>query len=126
MRVAFYTISLFRQVTGIERVALRIAKALKAAGHELVWIAPPGNEPPVEALPEGTTVVLAPYGFSADHITHIRTAVCDHKPDVMVVLIANGVVSLFPLALAGLNIPLLISEHNDPAYYVSRWWGDWI
>ena len=40
MKIGIYTVSLFRQVTGIEKVGLQVAKALTADGHTVTWVAP--------------------------------------------------------------------------------------
>ncbi len=123
MIVGIYTVSLFRQITGIERVGLRLANALIDAGHEVVWITPSGPVAPIEALPAGLTVEHFPIGFSRETVLTLREILVRRQPDVVVAMVTNGIVSIFPPALAGLNIPFIFSEHSDPDFYVQKWWG---
>ncbi|MBT6176884.1 MAG: glycosyltransferase [Deltaproteobacteria bacterium] len=123
MKIGIYTVSLFRQVTGIEKVGLQVAKALTADGHTVTWVAPPGQFAPIAALPAGVSVEHIPYEISLDHAAQLRDIVKRRELDVIVAMTTNGVASTFPVALDGLNTALVFSEHNQPDFYVEKWWG---
>ena len=123
MKVGLYTVSLFRQVTGIEKVGIFLADALIAHGHSVVWITPPGPNPPLESLPAGVSVEFLPYGITPEHVDRVKAIAEQCNLDVIVAMTTNGVASIFPLALRGLNTAFVFSEHNQPDFYVKQWWG---
>lgn len=123
MKIGIYTVSLFRQVTGIEKVGIQVAEALIEDGHTVTWIAPSGPVAPIATLPQGVSVELLPYGISPDHVAALRSIVERRKFDLIIAMVTNGVASLFPVALEGLETALIFSEHNQPEFYVDKWWG---
>ena len=72
MKVGLYTVSLFRQVTGIEKVGIFLADTLIAHGHSVVWITPPGPNPPLESLPAGVSIEFLPYGITPEHVDRVK------------------------------------------------------
>ena len=123
MKVGLYTVSLFRQVTGIEKVGIFLADTLIAHGHSVVWITPPGPNPPLESLPAGVSIEFLPYGITPEHVDRVKAIAEQCNLDVIVAMTTNGVASIFPLALRGLNTAFVFSEHNQPDFYVQQWWG---
>ncbi|MEC8049510.1 MAG: hypothetical protein VX210_01870, partial [Myxococcota bacterium] len=102
MKVGLYTVSLFRQVTGIEKVGISLADALTAHGHSVVWITPPGPNPPLKSLPAGVRIEFLPYGMTLGHVDQVKAIAKQYSLDVIVAMTTNGVASIFPLALSDL------------------------
>ncbi|MCX2782479.1 CDP-glycerol glycerophosphotransferase family protein [Microbulbifer thermotolerans] len=123
MKVCFFTVSLKNKVTGIDVVAVQLANELVARNHEVIFISLTGR-----ARPEGLTLdpSIKTYeiynNLSNKNINLLRSILRKNDPDVVVPMITNSIVAIFVSALKDLNIPLLISEHNDPRFYLKHWW----
>ena len=84
---------------------------------------PARPESPLESLPAGVGIEFLPYGITPEHVDRVKAIAEQCNLDVIVAMTTNGVASIFPLALRGLNTAFVFSEHNQPDFYVQQWWG---
>lgn len=124
MKICFFTVSLKTKITGIDMVAVDLANELVRRGHEVVFVTHPGqgHTTNIELSPN-IKVYEVHKNLSDKNIRLLRSILLKERPDVALPMISNSIVALFVSALRGLNISLVISEHNNPDSYLRHWWN---
>ncbi|WP_444958058.1 CDP-glycerol glycerophosphotransferase family protein [Microbulbifer sp. ZKSA002] len=123
MKICIFTLSLKRQVTGIDKFAVDLCSELKVRGYEVFFITTPGKlDSKCLGLDASTRVYSVLESYRSSNVARLRDIICLENPDLVLPLFSNSIVSIFISALKGLGIPLLLSEHNDPEHYLKQWW----
>jgi glycosyltransferase involved in cell wall biosynthesis len=124
LRVGFYVHGLLFSRGGIERIFTEVANELVRRGHSVVvfcriW----GATSPVYRLSPSVEVVAA---FDEDNINQsiagLRLAVARRDLDVFVPMLSEWLFDPLMDAVAGLGMPVIVSEHNDPWKIEELWW----
>ncbi|MBT6176886.1 MAG: glycosyltransferase [Deltaproteobacteria bacterium] len=123
MRICLFTVSLNRQMTGIDKVAVELANEMVKRGHEVSYISHPGGYQSERlVLDESVTRYTVNQNYSNKTIKLLKSIITKDNPDVVLPMVTNSIVAIFANALWKTGIPLLISEHNNPEYYLDKWW----
>ena len=123
MRICLFTVSLNRQMTGIDKVAVELANEMVKRGHEVSYISHPGGYQSERlVLDESVTRYTVNQNYSNKTIKLLKSIISKDNPDVVLPMVTNSIVAIFANALWKTGIPLLISEHNNPEYYLDKWW----
>ena len=84
---------------------------------------PTRPESPSRVITRRCQYRIPPLRNHAWHVDRVKAIAEQCNLDVIVAMTTNGVASIFPLALRGLNTAFVFSEHNQPDFYVQQWWG---
>jgi glycosyltransferase involved in cell wall biosynthesis/CDP-glycerol glycerophosphotransferase (TagB/SpsB family) len=110
-------------MTGIERLAIDLSNEMVRRGHSVSYISNTGTYTGAAGqLSPRVHRLDVPHDYSDEVAEAIRDFVVSQRIDVVAPLVANSIVGIFPRALYGTGIPLVISEHNNPEYSVPAWW----
>ncbi|WP_445363938.1 CDP-glycerol glycerophosphotransferase family protein [Microbulbifer sp. ANSA003] len=110
-------------MTGIDKVAVEVCNEMVLRGHEVVYITVPGKfKTEYLELSKRIRLHLISNNYRKNNIEKLRSILLAEMPDVVIPMFSNSIVSIFLGALRGTGIPLILSEHSDPEYYIDRWW----
>jgi GalNAc-alpha-(1->4)-GalNAc-alpha-(1->3)-diNAcBac-PP-undecaprenol alpha-1,4-N-acetyl-D-galactosaminyltransferase len=129
MKLLFCIKQLHNAVGGAERVLCTICSELAERGHQVTVVSfdPPGSQPfyPLDARVRRVTLAIGDARRSAGlvetlrRMAALRTLARAEQPDVAVGFMHSMFVPM-AVALAGLRLPLVGSEHIVPDHYRSR------
>jgi glycosyltransferase involved in cell wall biosynthesis len=125
LKIGFYVHGMLFSKGGIERLASQLANGLANLGHSIyIFCREWGGARPVYSLNESITVIDV---FNEDDISQtasaLRIELAKRDLDVFVPMLSEWLFEPLVDACHGLGIPIIASEHNDPAKIEELWWS---
>ena len=124
LRIGFYVHGMLFSKGGIERLASQLANGLANRGHTVfIFCRAWGGARPVYGLNESITVIDV---FDENNVSvstaKLRVELAKSDLDVFVPMLSEWLFEPLVEACHGLGIPIIASEHNDPAKIEELWW----
>lgn len=124
LRIGFYVHGMLFSKGGIERLASQLANGLANRGHSVfLFCRDWGGARPVYGLNESIEVIGV---FNEENVSassaKLRIELAKADLDVFVPMLSEWLFEPLIDACHGLGIPIIASEHNDPAKIEELWW----
>ena len=95
MRICLFTVSLNRQMTGIDKVAVELANEMVNRGHQVSYISHPGNFTSDRlSLDQRVTQHTINQNYSNKTIKLLKSILKKENPDVVLPMITNSIVGI--------------------------------
>lgn len=125
LRIGLYVHGMLFSKGGIERLASQLANGLANRGHSVfIFCRDWGGARPVYGLNESIKVIDV---FDEDNVNassaKLRVEFAKADLDVFVPMLSEWLFEPLVDACHGLGIPVIASEHNDPAKIEELWWA---
>lgn len=109
---------------GAERVAVWLANGLARQGHQVMLFTDDSlRREVVYPLDAQVSLVFYEKGERACDIAAMKQVIADCQPDICIVFCWHKLLLTWAVALHGLNIPLVASEHASPGFVEGHCWN---
>ena len=108
---------------GLERVGVDLANEMARRGHSVTVVCPDFGNPPSYPLHRTVRLLATSFYDNPESRRQVRELILSEYPDVCVPMFSWNDLLRWPVMLRGTGIPMLISEHNDPAFIENVKWN---